>query len=66
MIQNFKFSNSNHGWIQLSSLIAGWICWKFYDIARPLDLSKVVCKCKLGSKKICTEGVCFLTDILPF
>ena len=65
-IKNFKFSNSNYGWLQLWSLITGWICWKFYDIDGPSDLSKAVCKHKLGSKNIYTEGVCFLTDILPF
>ena len=64
MIPNFKFSNSNHGWLQISSLITGWICWKFYDIGGPLDLSKAMCKHKLGNKKIYTEGVCFLSDIL--
>ena len=66
MIQNFKFSNSNHDWLQLSSLITRWICWKFYDIGEPSDLSKGVCKHKLESKKIYTEGVCFFTDILLF
>ena len=65
-IQNFKFSNSNHGWLQLSSLITGCICWKFYNINGPLDLNKGVCKHKLESKKIYTDGVCFLTDISLF
>ena len=50
-IQNFKFSNSNHGWLQLSSLITGWICWKFYDIDRPLDLSKGVHKRELEARR---------------
>ena len=66
MIQNFKFSNDNHDWLQLSSLITGWICWKCYDIGGPSDLRKGVCKHKLRSKKIYTEEVCFLTNILPF
>ena len=65
-IQNFHFSNSNHGWLQLSYLISEWICWKFYDIGGPSDFSKGVCKPKLWSKKICTEWVYFFTDILTF
>ena len=62
--QVFKFSSSNHDLLQLSSLVTGWICWKFYGIGGPSVLNKGVCKQKLWSKRIYIEGVFLLIDIL--
>ena len=61
----FRYGKCINDWHQLSSLITGWICWKFHEMIGPSDLSERVCKYKVRSKKIYTEAVCFPTDILP-
>ena len=60
----FRSGKCSPDWHQLSSLITGWICWKFHDIGGTSELSKGVCKHKVWSKKIYTEMVCFPADIL--
>ena len=58
-IHIFKLSNSKHNWLQLSTVE------NFMKLVDLSDLSKGVCKHKLWSKKIYSEGVLFLTDVLP-
>ena len=61
----FRSGKCNNDWHQLSSLITGWIGWKFHEMVVLSDLSEIVCKHKVWSKKIYPEIVCFPIDILP-
>ena len=40
----FRSGKCNNDWHQLSSLITGWICQKFHEMAGSSDLSEGVCK----------------------
>ena len=70
----FRSGKFNNDWHQLSSLITVWIGWKFHKMVVLSDLTEIVCRHKVWSKKIYqTQGmkqedlpelVCFPIDIL--
>ena len=57
-----KYNNDLH---QLSSLMTGSIGWNFHEMVVLSNLSEIVCKHTVWSKKIYPEIVCFPIDILP-